>query len=44
MSFELIKQNQTFMDCRDFTWLMNWRAPENRLDEFWAATQIAMKK
>ena len=32
-----------FMDCRNFTWLMNWRAPESRLEDFWEATQIAMK-
>jgi len=31
-----------FMDCRQFNWLMNWRAPESRLDEFWEQTQKAM--
>jgi len=32
-----------FMDCRNFNWMMNWRAPESRLDEFWNATQTLMK-
>ena len=36
--------NETFfMDCKPFNFLMNMRAPEDKLDEFWAHTQDLMK-
>ena len=31
-----------FMDCHTFNFLMNMRAPEEKLDEFWTHTQQLM--
>ena len=31
-----------YMDCHSFNWLMNMRAPEDKLDEFWAHTKELM--
>jgi len=33
-----------FMDCQPFNFLMNMRAPENKLDDFWAHTQKLMSE
>ena len=31
-----------FMDCRQFNFIMNWRAPEAVLDRFWDYTHALM--